>query len=203
MELQEALQEGQIGFWMAQAGQPEGWYFQDRKPDFKIGVAPIPAMDDQSATMYWSSNLGHFISRKAEDPQLCWDWIKYLSEQPGAFKGIPARKSTAASPEWEALVGKENAAVYREALSRIPRMDENTYAFSPIAWPFYTWRQRAVAAMLKGEDYKALLPGLQKIAEDYLACMSLVDREKLDDQEFNKETNRCAKQADPDGNWGP
>jgi ABC-type glycerol-3-phosphate transport system substrate-binding protein len=203
MEVQEAMQSGQIAFWMAQAGQPEGWYFQEQKPAFKIGVATMPAVDNPDAITSWSSNLGHFITRKAEDPQLCWDWIKYLSEQPGAFKGIPARKSVAASPAWEALVGKENAAVYREALGRIQRLEENDYYFSPIAWPFYTWRQRAVSAMLKGEDYKALLPGLQEIAEDYLACASLVDREKLNDQEFNEETQKCAKQADPEGNWGP
>jgi ABC-type glycerol-3-phosphate transport system substrate-binding protein len=203
MEMQEAMQAGQIAFWTSQAGQPEGWYFQEGKPSYNIGVAPMPAVDDPSAFLNYSSNLGHFITRRAEDPQLCWDWIKYLSEQPGAFKGIPARKSTAASPQWEALVGKENAAVYREALSRVPRLEENEAAFSPIAWPFYTWRREAVAAMLKGEDYKAILPQIQKKAEDYLACMSLVDRGKLDDQELNAETQRCAKQADPQGPWAP
>ena len=71
----------------------------------------------------------------------------------------------AESSEWEAVVGKEDAAVYRLVVL-------------------------AVTAMVKGEDYSKLLPKLQKKAEDYLDCMSTVERARLNDVELLEEIYR-------------
>ena len=202
-EIQTAYQDGQLAFWTAQAGQPEGWYFGSEGPSYKIGVALYPTVADPESIINWSSDQGHFISSKAKDPQLCWSWIKYISEQIDLFPGIPARKSVMAMPEWEALVGKENAAVYRAALGRVQRVASVQDLYSPLASPFYTWRQEIIAATLKGEDYQKMLPEKQKIAEDYLACMAPIDLTGLTDEEMYQEINNCAKQADPQGQWGP
>jgi ABC-type glycerol-3-phosphate transport system substrate-binding protein len=202
---QNALQEGQIAFWFSQAGsQPYGWYFESTPP-FKVGATTLPIVGDvQDPMLYWNTDQAHFISANAENPQICWNWLKFLSEQPTAFAGVPARKSVQNSPEWEAKVGAEFAEIYRQAAAQTLHSspdDMNSY-YSPIIWPLYTWRQEIITPLLKGEDYLKIIPQSQQKAEDYLACMVTVDREKLDDTQLQEEVNRCAKQADPNGSWG-
>jgi ABC-type glycerol-3-phosphate transport system substrate-binding protein len=201
---QNAMQDGQIAFWMAQAGQPNGWYFSDAEPPFKVGITTMPIIENPiDPYLYWNTDQAHFISANSKNPQVCWNWMKYLTEQPTGFIGVPARKSVQNSPAWEAVVGQDYAEIYRKAAVQTTRVDSNnleTYS-SPIVWPLYTWRQAIIDAMLKGDDYQKIIPQSQQKAVDYLACMVTVDREKLDNDQLQEEVNRCAKQADPDGPW--
>jgi hypothetical protein len=148
----------------------------------------------------WSWDYGFYISSTSQNPQLCWDWIKFLSEQTNFSMGVPARKSVAASPAWETAVGKEYAEVYRLAAERVSPWD---YSYASVAdSPFQTWRGQAVAAALNGEDYTGLLPVLQSKAENYTACISAVDLTKFTSyEEAYKVVNDCARQADPEGDW--
>jgi hypothetical protein len=128
-------------------------------------------------------------------------WIKYLSEQPNLYQGVPARRSVAESPEWETLVGKDKAEIYRLAVTRVnraPDWDE----YSPIGWPLHQWRSNAVRTALEGKDPVEALAKAQETSEAYLACMVGVDTEKLTDKEINEKVNECAKQVDPEGQWG-
>jgi multiple sugar transport system substrate-binding protein len=205
MTVQEAFSSGQVAFWTAQAGNKQGWYWSgppgEEKPP-KIGVAPMPAMPDSGEMTYWSSNFGHFISRQSEDPQACWTWIKFLSEQPNVFPGIPARRSVAESPAWESFVGPEDAAVYRLAKERVQPADEDQ-SYSRTAWPFYQWRSQAISAVLEGEDPKETLDEAQGKAQNYLACMAGTDVSDLSEEELQEKVGACARQADPEGDWPP
>jgi ABC-type glycerol-3-phosphate transport system substrate-binding protein len=163
----------------------------------------MPITDSENPSVYWGNDQGHFISSAAEDPQAAWLWIKFLTENAASLSGVPARKSVAESPEWEARVGKDIAEAYRVALSRVVRQLPEQTTYNPISWPLYTWRQEIVSAMFKGEDYAKTIAQSQEKAEDYLACMATVDRDKLTDTELNDEVNRCAKEADPNGPWAP
>ena len=40
---------------------------------------------------------GYYISAQAKEPQACWQWITFLSQEPGAVQGLPARRSLAES----------------------------------------------------------------------------------------------------------
>ncbi|MEJ2265295.1 MAG: extracellular solute-binding protein [Anaerolineales bacterium] len=201
----EAMRSGQVAFWMAQAGNKESWflYGPSGEQDMpKIGVVPIPAMPPAAEPIYWSSENGHYITRQAEDPQACWTWIKFLSEQPTAFPGVPARRSIAESPEWEAFVGAEDAAIYRLAQERVQPVDTGQF-YSRTGWPFYQWRSEAVAAVMKGEAPKEALSEAQRKAELYLSCIGVVDISALDDQALMEKVGACARQADPQGSWPP
>jgi ABC-type glycerol-3-phosphate transport system substrate-binding protein len=200
--VEQAFREGQVAFWVAQAGQEEGWWFQGLEPEYKVGMAPLPTIDEVSASeiLYWDTPQSQFISTQAQDPQACWEWIKFLSEQPGAFPGVPARRSLVASPAWIASVGEDIAAAYRYALEQPQKPDEEIQ-MSPIGWPFYTWRAQAIEEILKGGDIEKALSGAQGIASDYLACMGAVDASTLDAEQLQSEVNRCARQADPQGDW--
>jgi ABC-type glycerol-3-phosphate transport system substrate-binding protein len=200
--IEEAVRTGQVAFWTSQAGTPEAWYFQMGKPEFTIGVAPMPMIEtlDETDTIYWSSTLGQFISSQAEHPQACWTWIKYLSEQPGSFPGIPLRKSVMESEAWKSQVGAEAARVYQAALQRVQRPSDTT-VFSRTGWPFYTWRSQAIEAVLSGEDPQTALQAAQRKAEEYLACIAGVNLNELDDEALQKEVYACARQVDPEGSW--
>jgi ABC-type glycerol-3-phosphate transport system substrate-binding protein len=203
--VEQAIRSGQMAFWTAQAGNKEGWYWygpSDQEDRPKIGVAPMPAMPESSETIYWSSENGHYITSQAEDPQACWDWIKFLSKQPSAFPGIPARRSVVESPEWEAFIGPEDAAVYRLAQERVQPVDPER-SYSRTGWPFYTWRSQAVSAALKGESPKDVLSEAQRKAEAYLSCIRVFDVSELSDEELMEKVGACARQADPQGSWPP
>jgi ABC-type glycerol-3-phosphate transport system substrate-binding protein len=202
-EISKAFEEGRVAFWPAQIGEPWGYYMPyGQSPNYKIGVAPMPEMPSGSTYGGWANNIGLFISQKAQDTAACWDFIKYVSEQPTAFPGVPARRSINESPVWEAQVGPEFADVYRVTLSRIkPRSDMMTVVNDPISWPFYTWRSEAIRAVINGEQPRSTLETIQRKAEDYLACITPVDLSALSEEQKQQEISACAKQADPNGPW--
>lgn len=201
-ETATAVSEGRVAFWMAQASQPEGWYSMTGEPPaYKVGVALVPQAVGTGEIQTYAMERGFFISKQSENVQACWNWIKFLSEQPNLSIGIPARKSVTESPEWETFVGAENAEMYRQAAAHINR-DVFYSDSSPISWPFFTWRAQAIHAALAGEDPQKALTAAQLKADDYLACMLGVDIDKLTGEQINDQANTCAQQADPEGPWG-
>ena len=201
-KVNDIMTSGQIAFWIANAGQlNSSWFLSpDQKPPFKIGVVPMPVASGVNASGGWSADRAHFISQKSKNPLACWNWIKFISEQPIALDGIPARHSVINSPAWEASVGSETAAVYKLTLSRVKPHFLNV-SINPINMPFSTWRSQTVLAVFKGEDPKLVLTQTQKKAEDYLSCLAGVDSKMLDNEALNKKISACAKQVDPEGNW--
>jgi ABC-type glycerol-3-phosphate transport system substrate-binding protein len=202
-EMNTAFAEGQVAFWISQIGEPWGYYMPyGQSPKYKIGVAPMPKMPISSNYYSWGNTIGLFISQNTQDPQICWDFMKYVSEQPSTFPGVPARRSVNESPAWENLVGPEYADVYRYAISQIkPRSELLATTYSPISWPFYNWRSEALRGVINGEQPRGLLEAAQQKAEDYLSCMAVVDISKLTEEQQQQEVLACAKQADPDGQW--
>lgn len=152
----------------------------------------------------WSNDRGHYISAQSENPSACWDWIKYLSEQPNLFAGLPARLSIAESPAWEAAVGKEDAAAYRAAIANIkPFYQSELDAQSQVVlWPIIDWRNQVILAALEGQEIQSVLIAQQQKAEAYLDCALALDSSRPSD-ELNEEYMACRKQADPDGNYQP
>jgi multiple sugar transport system substrate-binding protein len=199
-ELMQIDRSGQLAFWNTQVGYV-GSFFTD-KPNYRIGVLPMPTANDSEAMRTWSLDYGFIISSQAKDPELCWDWIKYLSEQPYYPMGVPARNVVAASAAWEAVVGKENAEVYRLALAKVEPSDRS-HALIMIDVPLETWLAQAMAAALNGEDYLKLLPVLQTKADNYLTCIRSLDLVQLSDDDIRTAIYNCARQVDPEGIWEP
>jgi ABC-type glycerol-3-phosphate transport system substrate-binding protein len=199
-EINQAMTDGRIAFWMTQAGQPDYYFNPYEEPPYKIGAAPMPAIQDAGFGINWAMTRGNFISRNAQNPQGCWTWFKFLSEQPNAFPGVPARLSVADSPAWKAQVGEQNAQVYRIALARATPASEMPNPDQTV-WPLYTWRSQVVSAVLKGEDPNQALADSQDKAETYLTCIEPVETAGMSDEEVQQEVMNCARQADPQGQW--
>ncbi len=192
-KLQNAKEAGQVAFWEA------GLEDIRRSPIGmdETGLVPIPSLPVENGWLSRYHTRSHFISKKSAHPQVCWEWIKILSEQPDIFEGIPARISVAESPAWETIVGKANAEVLRLALSRaIPAAP----MYLPkgkdlVRKPLLNWFGEAVGAALGGTDPAQALEEAQAKSDVYLTCMQGVDPGTVSYEELESKVNECTEQA--------
>jgi len=197
------ISSGQLAFWIATMGEQSMWFNgSDREPPYKINVAPLPQISGDNPMASWFNDRGHYISADSQDPRACWEWIKFMSEQANLFAGVPARRSLAESPAWEASVGRENAAAYRVAIANIKPVESNdvTLDMMKILWPLNNWKIQAVQATLEGQEIQPFLIVQQQKVEIYLACALNLETSLPVDQ-LSKDIQACLKQADPEGNW--
>lgn len=145
------IENGQFGMWM-------GWFSDERQENW--GIAPLPRGKVNGTSM--GTVVGLSISKEAENPEACWEWIKFLSEHP--LPGLmPARRSLASSPEYEALVGADVAATGRATIE-----DIMTMGFSLEGQLYQTWGtamgalNNAFTAIRAGEDAQTVLDAAQK-----------------------------------------
>jgi multiple sugar transport system substrate-binding protein len=208
MEFDEAIRTGRIAFFRTNASQPQGYYFFEQQPPYEVGLAPWPQFNDPTGMYFMGSTRAHLISKNSDNVPVCWDWIKFLSEQPTLVQGVPARNSVLNSPEWEATVGKENAEAMRAAMNNLQPQSTEVYYYNPISWPLSQWRSEAIRKALAGEDITEMLNAGQQKSEVYLECMKDVNpddyKEPEDYEELDQKLRACAMQADPDGDmWKP
>lgn len=182
-QLQSSLiNNGQAAMWIGLAG--------DNQYSFDVGIAPIPLT---TAPLPSAGSVSAYISKRANTPTGCWEWLKFLSAHPDAFQGIPTRESILDSSEWIAVVSEERSATYQATLSRPvrtePALDEpNLY----VPFPFYVWWEEALQTTFAGGDPSTELSDIQVRAETYLQCIMAVETRDFD------AVSNCAKQADPD-----
>lgn len=166
---------------------------------FKIGVVPLPLMSAEYPFANAGYDYGNFISAESQVAGACWDWIKFLSDQPNLFPGVPARLSVAESPAWESSVGKEYAGAYRAAIA----------GHSPVSaddmmpgyyWPLNQWQQQLITTALRGEASQSLLIERQQVAESFLSCAQTLDT-NLPPEELYQNVLNCVRKVDPEGNW--
>lgn len=194
------MSSGQLAFWIAMMGEKYMWaYNSGQENTYKIGMAPLPRISGDNPMISWSIDRGHYISAQAQDARACWDWIKFLSEQPDLFSGVPARRSLVESPAWEAFIGVEDAAAYRAAIENLEPTEMIDIEMQQVLWPLSEWRNQAIRAALDGQDLQPFLIALQQKAETFLACALSLDTSKPYG-EINEGILNCLKQADPE--WG-
>jgi multiple sugar transport system substrate-binding protein len=191
--IDQVIASGQVAFWM---GLNQNGPTVDMP--FSVGIAPIPQTPTgQGNGATWLSSYGQYISRQAESPQACWDWMKFLSAQPGAFPDIPARRSVVNAAEYAALVGANNAAVYDQA-----QADSVRSRYDAVLVPINRWKLDTLTAIYQGQDTTALLASAQQKAETYFDCLNLAALAPEERHSLSWDNiNPCAQQADPA--WQP
>jgi len=90
-----------LGFLSDRGG--ESWGDQDWQMEW--GAVPLP-VDQQAATIGYGH--AYAVLSDAQEPDACWEWLTYLSEQMPAY-AMPARRSLAESEAFERRVGYEIA----------------------------------------------------------------------------------------------
>jgi ABC-type glycerol-3-phosphate transport system substrate-binding protein len=100
-----------VGMWMGGLSERGGLVWP-RKWTMAWGMVPLPS-EQRSATQAMVEGLA--ISSRTEAHDACWTWIAWLSRQ-APYRLMPARRSLAASQEYEDLAGAEVAQVARSAV---------------------------------------------------------------------------------------
>lgn len=186
---------GRVALWSNWAGQPYGMERPAGDPPvFEVGVAPLPA--GIPVAPYYS--LSHYISRQAEQPAVCWEWIKFLTTQPNElYPGLPAHQATLESDAWVESVGAAPAETYRAILERMV-YDDPLPVPPPV--PLTQWWEDLLAAvLLDAADPAEAARQAQQKGEALLACAATAG---LDLTDFSWENSQaiaaCAREADPD-----
>lgn len=159
--------------------------------DFKNGFVPFPALPGYQ----WPGEgllSGQFISSQSTHPQACWAWMKFLSEQPYAFPGIPARRSVIQSSTWETSIGLEKAEVYRVTLEQT---HENNSFFTRIWGPVNGIWGSALDSIFDGADTTQTLLEAQRKMDVYLECINPLNLSETNDQDLLEKVGGCYAQA--------
>lgn len=168
----------------------------EEEPDTShVGVAPLPAGPDGTGGGYSSLN-GYFISATTDARQACWEWIKFLTEQPSAATGLPGRRSVAESAAYRQLVGEERAAAYLATLAEGSRpgffqrfTDDNSWLGISFIWLARAYDQ----VLTEGRPVEEALQDVQDIADAYRAC--IISNDAFTDPEAQQE---CLQEVDED-----
>ncbi|MBN1139599.1 MAG: extracellular solute-binding protein [Anaerolineae bacterium] len=160
----------------------------------EIGMAPMPwgageVVDLQLNALY--------ISAQTEHPQACWEWVMFLTMQPGLFSsredGLPTRYSLFASTAYRGRVGNVVADAYEQVLEKGDRPGLSLYTMNrpDVGYPL-SWFFAAVQAVIDGQDAEQVLGEAQRRADAFVACLQTT--QGLEGEELAR---ACAVQVDP------
>jgi multiple sugar transport system substrate-binding protein len=125
----QGIMGNKIAMWMGSFSERGGKFYWPTEWEMRWGMVPLPR-GAQAMTQVMAN--GYVISAKAKNPEVCWQWLKFLSQQLPE-REIPARPSLLASNAYEKKMGKELAGVVRAALKDAalvsPRIDRFGDAF--------------------------------------------------------------------------
>ncbi len=193
--IQNALSTGRLAFWTAESTPWGGWYFNPMEEiPYEIGAVPLP----NTPVLNTANNpgmTGLFISSKSQNAQACWTWMRYLSEQPDAFPGVPARRSITALPAWEAIVGTERAIIYRAAL------EQNDGALRPTSWEdsvlssMFYYSSEVLREVFIGNEAGTALSTAQRKADFVPQCLEQANYLNLPAKDREGVVDSCQQQA--------
>jgi ABC-type glycerol-3-phosphate transport system substrate-binding protein len=187
-ELFELIREGRVAMTF-NFGNTFFFVGPGEQPKYTRALAPPPLGQGPLSSEDFNAN-GLFISAKTQQAQACWQWLKYLSNDPadlGQQGSFPARSSLAASESFLKAAPGGAADVYQAYRAALDRTGAQ-----PVREPFYSskldyfWFFRAVDRPLQGKDLARELADAQSLTEQYLACIG-----------GGTDPAACAKQIDP------
>lgn len=188
----EFIQNNRVAMWFDYGyGSFNPEYFPPDQPKLDFGLAPMP-IGLAGLTPGDLLARGLFIGANTQQPEGCWEFLKFLSTDTTLmYREIPARDSVAASDRFLATAPedlKQMIEIYGDTLRR----PSGNASFTSEAM-FYGsgvdlyWLSKAIMEYSKGEaELEAGLQDAQKFTTAYLACVN-----------EGKPTWECATQADP------
>lgn len=202
----ELVQSGRVGMWL---GYPEsfqgGVVIQPVEPgggpaptaapltpverDIRAAPLPVGGAGVPSSELFLR---GLFISARTQQPQACWEWIKFLSGDTSLTYGdMPARRSVAQSEAFIKQLPPERVAQF-EAMRATLAMPSQNAGDANVIYSQYTdpyWFFKALSAVVeKGASLEKELAEAQRFATAFAECMNREDAR----------APACAKEVDPD-----
>jgi ABC-type glycerol-3-phosphate transport system substrate-binding protein len=190
LQREALIAEGRAAMWTVAAA---GATALEGRADLNVGAVPPPMRADGSSPAPTLTASGYFISAASENPLACWQWITFLSGQPSAVQGLPARLSVATSDAFRARVGASRAEAYLASVteagerSALQLLNEEEWLGGALYW-----YGQAFGQVIEGRaGPEEALAGAQRLADDYRACvMALPDSSRGAWQ-------TCVRQVDP------
>lgn len=158
-----------------------------------VGLATMPAGAD-GVTGAYQNVSGYFISAHTQAGQACWEWLTFLTGQPEAVWGVPARRSVVQSEAYRRLVGEEQAAVYEASVAGADRAPSFHFIADQPWWGISLfWLALAHEQVVAGKaTVEEALAAAQQTFDDYRACIIACDAT------FDKEGQKaCMEKVDP------
>lgn len=185
MEREELIERGRTAMWTSSG---RGSAMPGGRDGLNIGTVPFPV--GPGGVGSYRAPVGYFISAYAQAPGACWEWIAFLTEQPEAAEGLPARRSVAESEAYRQQVGEERATAYRASVVGLKRpfhlSSETGWLRGASYWLFQTYGQ-----VLKDQaSVEAALSDAQRKADDYRTCV-------MTRQAYHKGWQMCLEEVDP------
>ena len=189
-EREGLITDGRAGMW---SSSPTAAAVFGERTGLNIGAAPPPYRADGTTPGSVLTSSGYFISSQTENRQACWQWISFLTGQPAAVQGLPARQSVATSDEYRQKVGASRADAYLATMGD----SEQPSAFQLLtdeAWlggAIY-WYGQAFGQVIEGKaSVEDALDAAQQMADDYRACVIAGD-------DFSQAAwQACVQETDP------
>jgi len=160
---------------------------QEGRQNYTRAIAPPPGAGKATAGSIQVSGL--YISATAQQPEACWQWLKFLSGDLTALEGnFPAHRSLAESDAFLKGAPAGAADVYAAYLPALNRAPEAGDAEQPAGRPQINmyWFFRAADRTLQGGNLDRELADAQALTERYLTCAQSA-----------ADAAGCAKQVDP------
>jgi ABC-type glycerol-3-phosphate transport system substrate-binding protein len=180
MDLEQALFEGgRIGMWVGSHN-----IFSSTAGQITIAAAAPPLSPKTTLDI---SARGLYIAKQTPYAAECWRWIRYLSEDLSALRGIylPARQSLidAAAAHGNAMPGlREVYRAYEPLLLQTPSPSQSRPE------PLHTyWLDQALDRVLQGDALPQALEQAQRLTSDFMRCTKQ-----------GGQPRDCALQTDPD-----
>jgi multiple sugar transport system substrate-binding protein len=166
---QTLINQGQVAMW-TDGGMPGG----SGQPDINSGVVPLPTGSNSAQGSGFQSVDGYFISAQTQARQACWEWITFLTTQPNAASGLPARQDVAESTEYRQQVGEERADALLASVSVGNRASFFQRMSDEGNWLMFAsnWVSSAYSSIIDGEmTVEEALADAQTKVDDYRTCV--------------------------------
>ncbi len=154
---------------------------------YSTGAVPLPAGTGEARGSGYQSATGYFISAESQAREACWQWIKFLTEQPNVGKGLPSRVAVAESDLYRQQVGDELADSYLASMASATQppftqqiSDENSWLSYPVFWLYGAYDQIVTG----GLSVEEALENAQQLFDEYRACV--IEAEGFSDEDAQK-----------------
>ncbi|MGW8318050.1 MAG: extracellular solute-binding protein [Candidatus Promineifilaceae bacterium] len=186
------LSEGRAAMWVNAAFNVDLGGTEART--YQTGAVPLPVGSGEARGSGYQSAVGYFISTGTEQREACWRWIKFLTEQPTAGRGLPSRIAVAESEAFRQYAGPVLADAYLASMANATEppfaqqfSDQNSWLGNAVLW-LYGAYDKIINKELKVEE---ALADAQKLADEYRACV--IAAEAFNDGDAQ---NKCMMETD-------
>jgi len=192
------IDNGLAGMWLQDSSDNFVVVFGDQEEESeeqRTGIVSLPTGPAGEQVGGYNLSGGYFISAQTDARQACWDWLVYLTGQPGPLGGLPARTAVAQSEAYKDSVGEETAAVYLQTIEGNTRPSLTQRLSQSDSWLgiSFIWLSNAYDQVLHDDvSIEEALAQAQEKVDLYRDC--IISNEAFSDSDAQAD---CLREADP------